>query len=364
MWKYAELLPLGDPSHILTLGEGNTPVCELGRNLYLKLEQLNPTGSYKDRFASCAVSCMQEQDKRVCLATSSGNTGSALAAYCARAGIPCEVFLIETTPAGKTVQMLAYGAKLRRVRGFGLSAEVTEQVMDLLRERADKQGAALQISAFTYSPDGMDGVKSIAYELADSLGEIDDVFVPVGGGGLLTAIFRGFSDFLNAGKIRQLPRIHAVQPEGCATVTKPLLRGESKAVAVQCTSMISGLQVPSLIDAQAALEAVRNTQGTGQTLSDSAIYSAQRDLVQQGIYCEPAGATAYAGYVQALEQEILTPSQRSVCIVTGHGFKDLESVERIGSGSQIEEIDLQDLLSGDSAEAPPASSGSGFSPSP
>ncbi len=330
----------------------------------MKLEQLNPTGSYKDRFGSCAVSCMQEQDKRICLATSSGNTGSALAAYCARAGIPCEVFLIETTPAGKTVQMLAYGAKLRRVRGFGLSAEVTEQVMDLLQERADKQGAALQISAFTYSPDGMDGVKSIAYELADSLGEIDDVFVPVGGGALLTDIFRGFSDFLNAGKIRRLPRIHAVQPEGCATVTEPLRRGESKAAAVQCTSMISGLQVPSLIDAQAALEAVRNTQGTGQTLSDSAIYSAQRDLVQQGIYCEPAGATAYGGYVQALKQEILTPSQRSVCIVTGHGFKDLESVERIGSGSQIEEIDPDDLLSGDSAKASPASSGSGFSPSP
>jgi len=344
MWKYVDFLPLKDPSNILTLGEGDTPVCELSPNLYLKLEQLNPSGSYKDRFASSAVSCMLEQGKKICLATSSGNTGSALAAYCARAGIPCEVFLIETTPAGKTVQMLAYGSTLKRVRGFGMSAEVTEQVMNLLRERAAQQGAALQISAFTYSPDGMQGVKSIAYELVDSLGKIDDVFVPVGGGGLLTAIFRGFSDFLEAGRIRRLPRIHAVQPEGCATVTEPLHRGELKAVAVQCTSMISGLQVPSLIDAQDALEAVQTTQGTGQTLSDSAIYTAQRDLVQQGIYCEPAGATAYAGYVQALQRGVLSTSKRCVCVVTGHGFKDLDSVERIGSTSQIEEIDLQDLL--------------------
>ena len=359
MWKYAEFLPLEDPSHILSLGEGNTPVCELKPNLYLKLEQLNPTGSYKDRFASCAVSCMREQGKRVCLATSSGNTGSALAAYCARAGIPCDIFLIETTPAGKTVQMLAYGATLMRVRGFGLSAELTEQVMNLLRERAVQQGAALQISAFTYSPDGMDGVKSIAYELADAPGEIDHVFVPVGGGGLLTAIFRGFSDFLKAGKIRKLPRIHAVQPEGCATVTEPLQRGKSEAVAVECTSMISGLQVPSLIDAQAALESVQTTQGSGQTLSDSAIYDAQRDLVQQGIYCEPAGATAYGGYVQALERGVLSTSQRSVCIVTGNGFKDLESVESIGSNSQIEEIGLQDLMSA----VPSESSRPGFSPS-
>ena len=102
--------------------------------------------------------------------------------------------------------------------------------------------------------------------------------------------------------------------------------------------------MPSLIDAQDALEAVQTTQDTGQTLSDSAIYTAQRDLVQQGIYCEPAGATAYAGYVQALQRGVLSNSKRCVCVVTGHGFKDLDSVERIGSSSQIEEIDLQDLL--------------------
>ena len=176
------------------------------------------------------------------------------------------------------------------------------------------------------------------------MGEIDDVFVPVGGGGLLTAIFRGFKDFLSTGKIRRLPCIHAVQPEGCATVTEPLRRGEPRAVAVQCTSTISGLQVPNLIDAQTALEAVQTTGGTGQTLSDADIYAAQTELVHRGVYCEPAGATAYAGYKQALVSGTIASWNRCVCVVTGHGFKDLESVERIGSNSPIEEIELRDLL--------------------
>lgn len=344
MWKYHRYLPVRDTRHVLTLGEGATPLVPLDGGPFLKMEQLNPSGSYKDRFASSAVSWMREQGLSSCLATSSGNTGSALAAYCARAGIPCHIFLVETTPAGKAVQMLAYGAVLKRVRGFGLDPAASRDVMERLQREAPARGAALQISAFTFSPEGMDGVKTIGYEIADDLDDVDDVFVPIGGGGLLTAIARGFDDYFREGRIPRVPRIHAVQPRGCATVTGPLDRGEPQAVEVECTSVISGLQVPNVIDAQLALDVVLETGGSGQSVSDQEVFRAQEALFSRGVYCEPAGATAYAGYVKARSEESVPASSRAVCIVTGHGFKDLGSVERAVSSRSIPMVELDRLL--------------------
>ena len=344
MWKYHRHLPVRDTRHILTLGEGATPLVQLDHGLYLKMEQLNPSGSYKDRFASSAVSWMREQGLKSCLATSSGNTGSALAAYCARAGIPCHIFLVETTPAGKAVQMLAYGAVLKRVRGFGLDPAASRDVMERLQREAPARSAALQISAFTFSPEGMDGVKTIGYEIADDLDDVDDVFVPIGGGGLLTAIARGFADYFREGQIPRVPRIHAVQPRGCATVTGPLDRGQTQAVEVECTSVISGLQVPNVIDAQLALDIVLETGGSGQSVSDREVFRAQETLFSRGVYCEPAGATAYAGYLKARSGGAVSASSRAVCIVTGHGFKDLGSVERAVRSRSIPIVELDRLL--------------------
>ncbi|MCY3777971.1 MAG: pyridoxal-phosphate dependent enzyme [Candidatus Aminicenantes bacterium] len=344
MWKYHRYLPVRDTRHILTLGEGATPLVHLDGGPFLKMEQLNPSGSYKDRFASSAVSWMREQGLSSCLATSSGNTGSALAAYCARAGIPCHIFLVETTPAGKAVQMLAYGAVLKRVRGFGLDPAASRDVMERLQREAPARSAALQISAFTFSPEGMDGVKTIGYEIADDLDDVDDVFVPIGGGGLLTAIARGFDDYFREGRIPRVPRIHAVQPRGCATVTGPLDRGETQAVEVECTSVISGLQVPNVIDAQLALDIVLETGGSGQSVSDREVFRAQEALFSRGVYCEPAGATAYAGYLKARSEGSVSASNRAVCIVTGHGFKDLGSVERAVSSRSIPMVELDALL--------------------
>lgn len=345
MWRYRAFFPILKSANVITLGEGGTAVLEFRPRLFLKLEQLNPTGSYKDRFASCAVSRMKEEGKTRCLATSSGNTGAALAAYCARAGIDCSVFLVESTPEGKALPMLAHGATLRQVKGFGLLPEVTARVMEALEEEAQASNAALQISAFRYSPAGMAGVKTIAYELADELGEIDHVFVPVGGGGLLTALFRGFVEYRDAGRLTGLPRIHAVQPAGCATVAGPLERGDTHPTPVECTSAISGLQVPNLIDAVPAIEAVLETGGSGQMLSDEAIYGAQRALAAEGVFCEPAGAAAFAGYLQALDRKQIHAEQRTVCLVTGHGFKDPNSVRRMALGRTVETCRPEDLLS-------------------
>lgn len=345
MWRYHEYLPIHDPSALVSIGEGDTPLVEIESGMFLKMEQLNPTGSYKDRFASSALSWMRETGLRRCLATSSGNTGSALAAYCARAGVPCAIYLTETTPSGKLTQMAAYGASLRRVRGTGKLASASEQLIERLARKAERESAALLISAFTYAPQGMEGVKSIAFEIVDQIGEADDVFIPVGGGGLLTAVYRGFVDYFKAGRCRMVPRIHAVQPEGCATVVVPLLQDAERCVNIEeCTSAISGLQVNQVIDADLALDAVRTSGGTGYSLPDPAILAAQEILIRKyGIYAEPAGATAFAGLLAAQEKGDLSPESNTVCLVTGHGFKDENSVQQLIAEAQIPLIDPEEV---------------------
>ena len=178
IWRWADWLDPVPESARVTLGEGNTPLVRSRRigpaaglnHLYLKLDFATPTGSYKDRFAAAAVSHMVAAGQSRCVATSSGNTGSALAAYCAAAGIECRVAIVEAAPEGKLQQMLAYGAKLYRVRGFGTDPAVSAAVMETVRRLGSRPGAAVQISAYAYSPPGMSGVKTLSYEVAEQLG--------------------------------------------------------------------------------------------------------------------------------------------------------------------------------------------------
>src|SRR5436190_16918855 len=143
IWRWANRFSDVREEHRVTLGEGSTPLLRsrrIGRaigakNLFFKLETTNPTGSYKDRFAAAAISDMIARGKRRCIATSSGNTGSALAAYCAAASIECEIAIVETAPIEKLKQMMAYGARIYRVRGFGVSAEITSQVIAVIHAK-------------------------------------------------------------------------------------------------------------------------------------------------------------------------------------------------------------------------------------
>src|SRR5687768_9671548 len=160
IWRWSEWLPPVIADARITLGEGDTPLLRSRHigpaagmdNLFFKLETVNPTGSYKDRFAASAVSHMRAAGQTRCIATSSGNTGSALAAYCAAAGIRCDIAIVETAPLGKLQQMLAYGARLYRVRGFGLDATITKRTFEYLQHASASSEAPLHISAFHYSP--------------------------------------------------------------------------------------------------------------------------------------------------------------------------------------------------------------------
>jgi threonine synthase len=339
IWRWADMMESVPPAARLTIGEGDTPLVRSRRigpqaglpNLYLKLEHGNATGSYKDRFAFAAISHMVAKGQTKCIATSSGNTGAALAAYCAAAGIECRIALVEGAPLGKMTQMMAYGAQIARIRKFGTDAATTIDVFERLERLGQRPDSALQISAFVYSPPGMSGVQTLAFELAEQLPDgIDHVFCPAGGGGLCVATAQGFQKLADKGSIHQVPAVHCVQPEGNNTIAGPLREGAAKAQEVACTTKISGLQVASVVDGHLAVDACRATGGTGHLVSDEFVWQVQKRLArEEGIFAEPAGAVALAGALAAAKNGELAPESTVVCTVTGSGFKDIAAVDRM-----------------------------------
>lgn len=329
----------------VTLGEGNTPLVRSSRigpqkgihDLWFKLENCNPSGSYKDRFAAAEVSRIVRIGARACVATSSGNTGSALSAYAARCGIACSIMVNHFAPSGKLLQMRAHGARIVRVRDFGNSAEVTRRVFDSLHALAQSDGIPLVVSAYKYCPEGMSGVESLGPEINKQLGTPpDDIFVPVGSGGLFSALCRGLA---GTG-----PRVHAVQPAGCSTIVAAFERGDNEIRPVESTTRISGLSVPFDIDGSMALDLLRRGKGIGLAVTDEEVMEAQRMMLAEGIYCEPAGATALAGLLRAIDDGRIEREGSMVCIVSGHGFKDPDSIAA-AAGQQSDELtDPSDLI--------------------
>jgi threonine synthase len=353
IWRWSQwLTPVPEGARI-TLGEGMTPVVRSRRigpsvglkNLFFKLEMMNPSGSYKDRFAVTAISDMAARGKTRCIATSSGNTGAALAAYCAAAGIRCEIAIVEKAPQGKLKQMLAYGATLYRIKEFGISSDVSQRVVNCLQTLASRPEAQMQISAFRYSPAGMTGVYSMGHELAEQ-GDApwDHVFCMAGGGGLVLAVARGFEQALAAGKIPRLPRVECVQPAGNDTMAGALRAGRDRSEAITCTSRISGLQVPTVVDGDEVIAACRRNGGTGHLVSDELIWETQKRLsLEEGIFAEPAGATAVAGAVQAARNGEIDPKAYVVCPITGSAFKDPPSLDEMIKNVSCPMIDVAEL---------------------
>lgn len=353
IWKYSRLLPQFNEKAKLTLGEGNTPLVKCSRlssllgleNLYFKLEIVNPSGSYKDRFAVCAVSDLAQRNINFCIATSSGNTGAALSAYCAAAGIKCYICVVDGAPAGKMQQMQAYGAQTLMIKDFGIDPEVTTEIMNGLNVIAENFGSPVQISAYQYSPLAMSGVETIAYEIAEEIPPFNGhVFSPAGGGGLALAMTKGFSKWKEVAPGFKMPRVHCVQPAGNDTISGPLRNGLNSAQAVsKSLTAISGLQVPNIIDGDMTLLACRATGGNGHIVTDELVYECQESLANQGgIFCEPAGAVAFAGLVNALRNGEIDKKDHVVCLVTGHGFKDPVSAAKIAersNGSYFEKPD-------------------------
>lgn len=324
--RFAADLPRAD--RFVTLGEGDTPLLDLDtlgerlglRRLWGKLETVNPTGSYKDRVAAMSLSLAIQRGDKGWIATSSGNAGAAMAAYGARARLPGLLCLVADAPVEKVAALLPYPNQLLAVRGVGHGSTPRSgtRLMEDVRAAAERHGLFLAITANAFNPEGMQGIDTIAYELAEQAPDASHIYVPTGGGGLLASIARG------AEQRGLASRFVACQPEGCAPIADFLAGRISSPEIARCDSGISALQLPSPPDAQLVINAVKRSDGWGTAASDAAILQAQRTLAEtEGVFVEPAGAAGLAALVADLHSGRLDAAAEVVLVLTGAGWKDL-----------------------------------------
>lgn len=348
MWRYASRLPVRSSASCITLGEGGTPLLPLTAvargagigALRLKAEHHNPTGSFKDRIAALAVTIAKERSLRGLAGTSSGNGGAAAAAYGTRAGIPLHLFALADIPAAKLAQIRALGATAHLVQGIGHDARATDVAARTIAAHAARTAVFPFLTGGRFSPEAMEAVKTIAYEIADSCTP-DVVYAPVGGGGLLAGLGRGFAELAAAG--RRVPRLVGVQPRGCSTLTAAMA-GDLGGLRSPSSTSISGLQVAILFDGAGAVEAVRGSGGHVTEIDDEDAWEAQRLLArEEGVLVEPAGAVALAGLLADLRAGRARRDSEVVVVATGAGYKDEPALRRISGDDPLPVIDVESV---------------------
>jgi len=315
LWRYRECLPIQKDESIVSLGEGCTPLLPVrmgGRPVWIKQEQLFSTGSFKDRGAAVLISKVKELAVQRVVQDSSGNAGCAIAAYCARAGVACEIFVPEKTSAQKIEQIRAYGAEIRLIRGDrGATAQAARQA-----------AASIYYASHCWNPFFLHGTKTFAYEVWEQLQRQapDDVVLPAGNGTLLLGAFIGFSELLEQGLISRIPKIHAVQTARCAPLYEAFRQGKLQPVPVTAgETAAEGIVIAEPVRGGQMLAAVRQTGGRMIVVGEEEIEKNRRDMARQGFYIEPTAAVAVAGTVQILAGQ--PPGRTLVTALTGHGLK-------------------------------------------
>ena len=305
LWRYrADLAIQGEP---VTLGEGGTPMVPYGKYL-LKLEGISPTGSFKDRGAATAITAARAAGARTVVEDSSGNAGSAIAAYAVAAGLRARIFAPDDIVPAKARAIQVLGAELIKVSGP--RSAVTQAAVAAARDAYDVGHA--RDDAF------LEGTKTIAYELFEELGEqLHDVITPVGQGTVLIGMAMGFADLVAAGRMERAPKLHGVQSEACA----PLVRGAPigrPAPVVPQPSIADGIRIPEPTRAERSYAAVRYSGGRWIAVSEDAIERAWREAAAAGLLMEPTSAAAIAG------ARVLNLPAGAVVIVTGSGLKAID----------------------------------------
>jgi threonine synthase len=330
MWRYAPLLPILEAGRIVTLGEGGTPLLTAGRvsrtlglnHLYLKLESINPTGAFKDRESSMAVTVAAGLGVKRLACASTGTLAASLAAYAARAGLECVVFVPDVTPGEKTVQMAITGAKVVRVRGIYERAQA-------LQEEASRIRGWYSCST-AVNPYRAEGDKTIAFEICEQLDFAvpDWVIVPVGGGGNLVGQWKGYKELQELGLVKETPRMIGVGVEAGCPLALAFESGSQHVRPGSVGETVAGALLSAFTDyGDLALSAIRESGGRALAVGDSDLLWAQRLLAEQeGIFAEPAAAAPIAALAQLLDDHIIDQREHVVCIVTGEGLHDMASV--------------------------------------
>jgi threonine synthase len=324
MWRYAELLP-PRPENIVSLGEGSTPLIRSERigsslglsNLMLKLDYLNPTGSFKDRGASVMISMAKELGFDKAILDSSGNAASSISAYSARLGIDCFIFVPDYASEGKLVQSLAYGAKAFKIKG---TRNDVYKAANYVGERFGWYYCGFQTNPFA-----IEGPKTIALEIFEQLDWAvpDWIVLPVGTGSGLLGMYKGAREARALGLIDRLPALVCVQPEGCCPISGALERGSDEIRPVERPETVAeGLMIGAPLNGPRAIKAVRDTKGLGEVVPDSEILRAGAELAGlEGLFVEPSAAASLAGIRRLADEGTIDPSDLVVCVLTGSGLK-------------------------------------------
>jgi threonine synthase len=314
--RYRPFLPVTEKTPELTLHEGNTPLIyaptlsqQLGVQLYFKYEGLNPTGSFKDRGMVMAVAKAMEEGSKTIMCASTGNTSAAAAAYAARAGLRCIVLIPNGNIAlGKLAQAIAYGAEVIAIDGN------FDEALRIVRDITASEPITLVNSVNPYR---IEGQKTSAFEICDALGDAPDILaIPVGNAGNITAYWKGFKEYHQAGKSGRLPQMFGFQAAGAA----PLVHGHP---VPHPETIATAIRIGNPASKEGALTAIRESDGLVDSVTDEEILHAYQLLAKsEGIFCEPASAASLAGIVKLRESGKLKEGAVIACVLTGNGLKD------------------------------------------
>ena len=315
--EYRDRLPVGDASPVVTLCEGGTPLVrsdplssETGCDVWLKYDGANPTGSFKDRGMTLAISKAVEEGAKAVVCASTGNTSASAAAYAAKAGLTCAVLVPKGKVAmGKMAQTLVHGARVLEVEGnFDASLE-------LAKDLSTRYPVTLVNSVNPYR---LQGQKTAAFEICDALGRAPDLHcVPVGNAGNISSHWMGYTEYLTDGVIHEPPRLFGFQAAGAA----PLVGGTP---VPDPRTIATAIRIGNPASWDLAVGAATESEGAIGAVTDREILAAYRRVAHEGLFAEPASAASVAGLLHLHGEGRLTPGATVVCILTGHGLKDPE----------------------------------------
>jgi threonine synthase len=332
MWRYYPLLPVRNKRNIISLGEGMTPLLllknaseKIGSSILLKDESLNPTGSFKARGISVAVSKAKELGIEKLITPTAGNAGGALAAYCAKACMHCVVIMPEQTPTVFKEECRLYGAELVLVKG--LISDCAKKVEEMKKEEEYFDISTLK------EPYRLEGKKTMGYEIAEQLNwQLPDVIVyPTGGGTGLIGIWKAFQEMLQLGWIKPpLPRMIAIQAQNCAPLTAAIQNPSTwKETFRAAPSVANGLVVPSPFAMDLMLQVIRESKGEVVTVSEEEILSGIKEMAKaEGILLSPEGSAAWKGLERLYNAKKIAANNKVVFLNTGSGYKYLENLKQ------------------------------------
>ena len=321
---YRRYLPVNENTPVITFYEGNTPliyskyISQLTRcEVYLKFEGANPTGSFKDRGMTLAISKAKEKGCRAVICASTGNTSASAAAYSCRAEMDCIVIIPKgKISLGKLSQAIMHGAKVFEVDGN------FDQALDLVREMGEKYPIEIVNSI---NPFRLQGQKTGAFEICDQLDAVPDYFcLPVGNAGNITAYWMGFKEYYDKKQISKLPKMTGFQAAGAAPIVlgRPVEKPETIATAIRIGNPASW---------KGAVAAAEESNGSISAVSDEEIIEAYKIIAgKAGVFCEPASAAGVAGLIKRRKENKIPEKQLLVCVLTGHGLKDPDCAIKIG----------------------------------